>query len=504
MKKILAAVSILALMVPFAACGKDNEDRSETEKNISSAVETDDGDEKEASDQDIPEETTESYHDEQDAPILQSCHKTISNSEKPEVTMVTLSGVCSGNIKKLASVEDLYNINVLHSGVVGLIGVPIELSCSGITDMELTFTYDPDSLRGVPENNLIFLRYDEGIGTYDEMYGELDTDSHTVSLKIPSGGVYMLVDAYQWLGCWGVDVSEYAYDTDRSAYQTDWERERNTGSIMDIVDKDWAMENAPAFHVSTAQELAGAVYYVNGIADGEAVSVTLENDIDLSGYDWVPMGWYNGSYHNFSGTVDGQGHTISNMKIISGYDDAGFIGYGLSTYVNNINFVNADVRGSSCTGVVGGQIYITDLWENITLTDCTVNGSSTDTGSVIGREAATAFKGCAVNNVTVNGEPFEYFSYRQKVVEETEVTETFKLEMKDKYVFTRDVHDGFRNLGWVFERNGVQLLDRSAENETEYDGSWLFSEPGTYHVYLNAFINGTYIRVSNLIEIVVE
>ncbi|MDO4862687.1 MAG: hypothetical protein Q4A05_00850, partial [Ruminococcus sp.] len=277
------------------------------------------------------------------------------------------------------------------------------------------------------------------------------------------------------------------------------------GSIMELADKQWAVDNAPDFRVSTPEQLASVVYYVNGVnKDDASVSVTLEDDIDLKGYDWEPMGWYNASNHAFSGTVDGKGHTIRGMNIDLGYQNCGFIGYGLNTYVKDIRFEECYVRGTACTGIVGGEIYITQEWSGISLKNCTVEGGSDDYGTIIGREAATAFKDCSVENVTVNGKVNSYFSYRQQTVAETPVTETFRLEMKDGYVFTRDEHDGFRNLGWVFERDGVQLLDRLAENETEYDAAWLFSEKGTYHIYLNAFIGSTYIRVSNLIEVEIK
>ena len=36
---------------------------------------------------------------------------------------------------------------------------------------------------------------------------------------------------------------------------------------MELADKEWAMENAPVFHVSDETELASVVWYVNGISD---------------------------------------------------------------------------------------------------------------------------------------------------------------------------------------------------------------------------------------------
>lgn len=47
--------------------------------------------------------------------------------------------------------------------------------------------------------------------------------------------------------------------------KTDWENYGDTGSIMEIADTDWALENAPVFHVETKEQLAGVVYYVNAV-----------------------------------------------------------------------------------------------------------------------------------------------------------------------------------------------------------------------------------------------
>ena len=88
----------------------------------------------------------------------------------------------------------------------------------------------------------------------------LDTEKCVVSARVSEPGVYLLADAYQWYSCWGMDVSKYKYDADKSAYATDWERECDTGSIMELADKQWAKDNAPDFRVSTPEQLASVVY----------------------------------------------------------------------------------------------------------------------------------------------------------------------------------------------------------------------------------------------------
>ncbi|MBQ4534401.1 MAG: hypothetical protein IJA18_04300 [Ruminococcus sp.] len=474
MKRILSLIAALTLIT--SACFSCGDTDSGTEKAENEEVV-------------IPEETTGIGR--------QSCGKYIEESKKPEVTAVTFTGTCDENIRKHVSIS--VSRHVLHNGVVGIVGVPLEIEYDEtVSEPNIYLTYDPDELRGIPQKNLIMLHYNEWSDSYDTVMNAVhDEDKCAVSADISEYGVYLLADAYQWYSCWGKDVSQYEYERRPEDYPTDWERECETGSIMELADKEWAMENAPEFHVSDKTELASVVWYVNGISEDESVSVYLEDDIDLTGYDWKPMGWTDSaSKHQFSGSVFGQGHTINGMTISSDYDDTGFIGYGLNVYVEDINFTNADVSATGCTGIVGGQIYQSYEWKNISVQG-KVSGGTDDYGAIVGREAYMTLTGCTAD-VTVDGEPFEYLSYNQKIIDEVGIVETFHLTMDEDHTVTRDEHEGFRNLGWMVEKDGVKVLHRIAEDELSY--KYFGISTGEYTIYLTAYINGTYIRVSNIIQ----
>lgn len=500
MKKLISLLCVLTLTVSLSSCVFErNSSTEESSREVSETVT--EAAERETDETEAEADTTEAES------RKQACRKTLKSTETPETTAITLFGSCTGNIKAHAYVTDLSGVNVVDSKQTGLLGSPIRLNYDEtVSDTVLMFTYDPDELRGVPEKNLIMVFYNEANEVYSVVENSsTDTEKKNVSAPVRKNGVYFIADAYYYYTDIESDLSRYEYDSDPTQYKTDWEREISTGSIMELADKEWAMKNAPYFRVSTAEELASAVYYVNGIRDEEEfVSLILEDDIDLSGYEWVPMGWHNVRSQPFRGSVDGQGHTIRGMNIDAGDMDCGFIGYGLDTDVKDIRFEDCHVSGITHTGIVGGQIYSSPQWTGISVENSTVKSSSRDRGTIIGREAALAFKDCSVENVKINGEENSYFSHRQQEVAETPVTETFKLEMHDGYVFTRDKHDGFRNLEWVFERDGVQILARLAEDERVLDAAWLFREPGTYRIYLNAYNDSTYIRVSNLIEVTID
>lgn len=506
MKKILYFISLVLTAFLVTSCGEYESAQEYSESESVSDETSEDNQEIPTyeNDEEIPTYDEENKTD--DEYTFQTCRKTIQNSEKPEVSRIMFLAECKGNIKKSASVKDLYNVDYLHSGVVGLVGVPVRLEYNeNIHNPSLTFFYNKDELRGIPEKNLIVLHYLEDEDFYEVLNdSELDTANCTITFSPYENGVYMLCDAFQWYSIWGTpdgsDISDYAYEISVSDYVTDWEREWDTGSIMELADKEWAKENSPYFRVSTPEQLASAVYWINGTDNYEYFEIVLENDIDLSGYDWKPIGWYSGGHINgFTGHIDGQGHTINGMKISVGYEDCGFIGYGNSVEMENISFTNAEVNGTACTGIAGGEIYGTSVWENVSVSG-TVNGGGDDYGAIVGRETSITFENCTAD-VMVKGEPFEYLSYRQKIINETEIVETFNITLNDDYTVTRDEHEGFHNLGWHIERDGIQLLERLAENETVLDThKWVGNSSGKYTIYLVAYINGTYIRVSNIIE----
>lgn len=424
----------------------------------------------------------------------------IHDERKPEVTSVSISGISDFDIDSIVDIENLLGIDYYHSGVVGLLGAPVEITYSDLKNPQLKFAYDIDSLRGISEEDIIVLRFNENTGFYENVNGfELDDVNHDITVNLDeseSYGVYLLVDKNQWFGVGSVDVIEY---------DSDWERENDTGDIMELADKDWALDNAPNFTVSTPQELASVVYYVNAVADyPEDITVSLANDIDLSDYRWAPMGWTGFSTHGFTGVVEGNGFTISGMTIDSDYYDSGFVGYGMDVVMRNISFVDANVNGFGCVGIAGGEIYGTAVWENVHV-DGTVCYGSQDHGGIVGREVSIFFKDCS-SSFSMGGNTYDYMSFRQYYLSQVEVEEVFTLTLNDDYSITREGNADVRNLTWKIELDGVQVLARNADGEYTLDPyyQWLDGEKGRHTIYLTAFDGTTYVRVSNVIEYTID
>ncbi len=135
--------------------------------------------------------------------------------------------------------------------------------------------------------------------------------------------------------------------------------------------------------ITTARQLANMAYLVNN--DNESYgdkSYKLGANIDLSGGDWTPIGYYE-SWENkipFTGVFDGVGYTISNLSISGEIGIVGLFSYTeYPAVIQNVNLVNADISGINYAGgIVGtlkGYVY-----------NCTVSGSisSATAGGIAG------------------------------------------------------------------------------------------------------------------------
>ena len=84
-------------------------------------------------------------------------------------------------------------------------------------------------------------------------------------------------------------------------------------------DTSWYENNKDAteFSIGTAAELAGLAKLVNdGTAEFSGKTIKLVEDIDLDNREWTPIGFILGKNKKpFSGTFNGQGHTISGLSI---------------------------------------------------------------------------------------------------------------------------------------------------------------------------------------------
>ena len=132
------------------------------------------------------------------------------------------------------------------------------------------------------------------------------------------------------------------------------------------------------------------------------INIILDNDIDLTGIEWTPIGTESRPY---TGTFDGNNKTIRGLEINqSGTDNVGLIGYlGSEGKVQNVVLANISVSGANYVGGIAGQ---TDG----TVENCSVNGTVTgqnQTGGIVGRNFSTisgcSAEGTVTGNINVGG-----------------------------------------------------------------------------------------------------
>ena len=119
--------------------------------------------------------------------------------------------------------------------------------------------------------------------------------------------------------------------------------------------------------ISSAAELAWVAKMVNDDTDTgndkkkgfEGVMIALTTDLNLAGHLWIPIGEKGNDTRYtrpFKGIFNGNGYTISNMKIISD-GSAGLFGQIDHTTIKNIKLINCFIEKSSSTYTSDKNIY---------------------------------------------------------------------------------------------------------------------------------------------------
>ncbi|MGB8454668.1 MAG: hypothetical protein WCD89_20355, partial [Anaerocolumna sp.] len=130
--------------------------------------------------------------------IRQTLTQDINNAEKPEITAVSVTLNGTGNLETNTRIESVYHADKLSSNVVGLVGVPVNItSTSDFNEATITFHYDDSQLGDTPEDELAVLWFDEEKGVYQILDDDsvIDTANNTVSYTTTHFSTYMLVDA---------------------------------------------------------------------------------------------------------------------------------------------------------------------------------------------------------------------------------------------------------------------------------------------------------------------
>ena len=152
-------------------------------------------------------------------------------------------------------------------------------------------------------------------------------------------------------------------------------------------------------YIYTAADLAQLAADVNGGNNMSGKTVLLMNDIDLSGYpNWTPIGTFtpNSPQANypFSGVFDGQGYSITGLKMSGNEDSKGLFGYAYCEAIRNVVIRNPEIEGKDQVGaLVGYQAYSNQGIKNCAVIGGKIQGRN-HVGGLVGYMEESPIQNC--------------------------------------------------------------------------------------------------------------
>ncbi len=324
----------------------------------------------------------------------------VDEPDKPAMVAARLEGDVSGYW-----IQNTYDIDYISRDVVGMVGVPIEVS--GYTDfpedeLTLVFEYDPAMLE-CEETDLRVLWYNETDYWYETLTNyEIDMKKNEISVPVEHMGTYVLEDIEIWTAVWN-GTYDYGDEYGMKEPTCHWHDHFNYEDIEALADTS-LYDESREYYITTVGQLAGLVKLVNEGESFYGCNFYLQADLDLGGYDWAPIGWYypadNGYLWKdfpFEGRFYGNGHTIYNMRIVSpNQSDLGMFGRTLQAFrVCDLSLVDCYIEGKFyCGGILGDNI---NSGHSFDMVNCHVTGTvkgQLKSGALVGSSAYLKIKDC--------------------------------------------------------------------------------------------------------------
>lgn len=280
------------------------------------------------------------------------------------------------------------------------------VTATACTEATVNYLENPVEVTPATGQNLVVIPFTGTSASFAGIMIPGQSGFRTINVTLENGKVYTYTHPS------GIDLQPGRYTTvnlvlgrdnikldDAGINVSDWEN----GTSIDGAEANEAYSydsNTKTITIYSGEGLKVAADVVNsGDTD---LNITLDNDIDLTGIEWTPIGTESRPY---TGTFDGNNKTIRGLEINqSGTDNVGLIGYlGSEGKVQNVVLANISVSGANYVGGIAGQ---TDG----TVENCSVNGTVTgqnQTGGIVGRNFSTIYgcsaEGTVTGNINVGG-----------------------------------------------------------------------------------------------------
>lgn len=175
-------------------------------------------------------------------------------------------------------------------------------------------------------------------------------------------------------------------------------------------------EDDQEYHISTAEQLAGLAELVNadpGKTNFAGKVFYLENDLDLSGHEWISIGTGRGgtgSKYAFCGVFDGQNHVVSNLysheSYIENADEShnllrnALFGNVYDGEIKNLGVENAEIWIAPLDDSAAGKGILVDWLGKSKITNCWTSGSIVSGSKIeknIGGVVGVTVQGCTIS-----------------------------------------------------------------------------------------------------------
>lgn len=183
----------------------------------------------------------------------------------------------------------------------------------------------------------------------------------------------------------------------------------NDINLENLTQAEWDSNyKGQVFGISNAKELQKLATIVNDKKINTSdTTFAITSDIDLNelgfdknGSNWVAIGNQDLG-RKFKGIFDGNGYTISNLKIVEATkDQQGLFGFAEGSTIKNLNINNADITTTkNYAGILAGKMNDSTV-ENCNITTSKIFGKSV-LGSFVGEANNIEIKNCVVEKSNV-------------------------------------------------------------------------------------------------------
>ena len=337
------------------------------------------------------EEDQSSDADYQSGDLLCSESKTVSFGQTPNLTFYHQTAKVVVNIKQeglpesISATTENISLTIGEGGILALEG-KFTLPASADGDGRWLGTWASGSTKGSIKPHLATTPATGNFATYEALVIPQDvaTGTKLLTFTAEKDGTsygpfyYTLKGDAKWQAgyVYTYDITIFHYGLDVQVSESiDWNA-TNPGS-GGIALKDTYDQSTNTYYVYTAEGLDA---WATRARTDLTVNCILMDDIDYNNKEWTAIG--NTSIDSYSGTFDGGGHTIRNIKINDNAQNNGLFGYiaGGGT-VKNLTVKNASMTTSSTKyGIIAA--WNDGTIENCVVSSCDITGSSDYVGCI--------------------------------------------------------------------------------------------------------------------------